>query len=480
MVNVKIDPTVARILNINIDKTGIPKDASIDKKTGDITLTLDASTLTEFGGLVDIVNQSNGLTIPPGAISLSGNSLIIRTELLKPALAGSSASNPHIIALRFANGQSILIKAYDGSVHIVSIATESPTILTAPTVSNITVDNFTVSGGILDKDGVSGIRYFVYTSNPATDKNAKILTTANASENGVTQITVGALDFTSVFVRASGLAKQGGKMVPVDSLVSEVKLLKPVTPDAPNCLGDDTTNTINCAAGTDTTKLEYSVDAGKTYAQFTKDLKFPGAQIVYIREKAAGYNPAGKITEIRFTVDPVKPSAPTCQMDDQKNILICGSEINPANLEVSVDGSPYQAFNANTVYPGSKTVLVRVKASGVNPPSDPTTFKFTNSAPVIEGSAVNVTMIAGTSKFIDAPKATDADGDTLIFSLSNAPQGVTISANGAILLPNTLTPGTYTFNRLVADGVNTPVAQSISVVVVAANVAPVIQGSVST
>lgn len=355
IINIKIDPTVAKILNINIDKTGIPKGASIDKTTGDISLALDTATVVDFGQLVDAVNQNNGMVVPTGAITLNGGSLVIRTGLLKSALAGSSEANPHTIVVRFKNGQSIVIKAFEGSVHIVEITTEYPTVLTTPTISDISVNSFTVAGGIVDKDGVSSIRYYVYSSNPATDKDAKILTSVNAAETGATQITVGSVDTASVFVRASGLAKQGGKLMPVDSPVSEVKLLKPVTPGVPNCLGDDTTNTINCAPGTDITKLEYSTDGGKTYVQFAKDLKFPGVQTVLVQEKAAGINPTGKTTELKFT-----NSAPVTSTDPIKIKIGSGSTTTiPAPSVTDADGDQLQYILSavgNTGIPAQITI----------------------------------------------------------------------------------------------------------------------------
>lgn len=61
--------------------------------------------------------------------------------------------------------------------------------------------------------------------------------------------------------------------------------------------------------------------------------------------------------------------------------------------------------------------------------------------------------------FSIAPYASDPDGDALTFARNGgtAPAGVTVSANGTVVVPTDTPPGTYTIVVETTDGVNPPV-----------------------
>jgi len=104
---------------------------------------------------------------------------------------------------------------------------------------------------------------------------------------------------------------------------------------------------------------------------------------------------------------------------------------------------------------GNKTVLVRVKAQGINPASPATTLNFTtnNTAPVANadsasvdaGSAVTIVVLAND---------TDVDNNTLSIGTFEQPASggsVTKSGNSFVFTSDG-TPGTYTFRYWVYDG----------------------------
>lgn len=84
----------------------------------------------------------------------------------------------------------------------------------------------------------------------------------------------------------------------------------PITPAAPNCSGDDTTNTINCG-GLVASTLETSTNGGSTWTTFNAATTYAGNQTVLIRVKASGINPAGEVQTLNFTTNPPVDPAPT-------------------------------------------------------------------------------------------------------------------------------------------------------------------------
>ncbi len=78
-------------------------------------------------------------------------------------------------------------------------------------------------------------------------------------------------------------------------------------------------------------------------------------------------------------VNPVTPTTPNCTRDDTANTVNCGS-LDPTTLEVSLNaGTTYLAFDPAATYAGDKTLLIRVKAQGINPASAPQTLNFTTN-----------------------------------------------------------------------------------------------------
>lgn len=98
----------------------------------------------------------------------------------------------------------------------------------------------------------------------------------------------------------------------------------------------------------------------------------------------AGKNPDGSPESVQtasqtivVSAAPVTPDAPSCTADDTANTISCGA-IDPTTLQMSVNGGSWQDFEA-TGHTGTQTVLVRVKAQGINPASAPTTLNFTEN-----------------------------------------------------------------------------------------------------
>ncbi|MDF2544567.1 MAG: hypothetical protein K0S47_4285, partial [Herbinix sp.] len=96
--------------------------------------------------------------------------------------------------------------------------------------------------------------------------------------------------------------------------------LEPTTPAAPNVSADDTNNII---LGADAT-MEYSSDNGASWTSYDpgNEPTFAGNRTVIVRVKASGNNPAGDVTTIGFTTNPVTPAAPNVSADDTYNTIL--------------------------------------------------------------------------------------------------------------------------------------------------------------
>lgn len=80
-----------------------------------------------------------------------------------------------------------------------------------------------------------------------------------------------------------------------------------------------------------------------------------------------------------------------------------------------------------------------------------------------------------------AAKATDADGDTITYSLTTAPTGASINAQTGVLSWSPTLAGNYSFSITAADGKGGSTTQAFGLTVKAANVAPIaVADSVST
>lgn len=106
---------------------------------------------------------------------------------------------------------------------------------------------------------------------------------------------------------------------------------------------------------------------------------------------------------MQFTANGTKPEAPALSVDDTQNSIILLNGASYSNLEFSLDGGKtFAALTAESRFVGNKTVLVRVKAMGKNPPSDSVTLRFTNSTPNLTEN-LSLTVTSGNSLTISAP-----------------------------------------------------------------------------
>jgi hypothetical protein len=188
-----------------------------------------------------------------------------------------------------------------------------------------------------------------------------------------------------VRVAAEGINPAGE----VTALTFTINPAIPVTPGAPSVTNDDTANTVTGMA----TGMEYSLD-GAGYVAYNaaifNAINFGGAHTLLVRVAAEGINPAGEVTTLTFTVNPVTPvtpGAPSVINDDTAN-TVTGMA---AGMEYNLDGAGYVAYNAaafNVIdFRGAHTLLVRVAAEGVNPAGQVTTLTFTAN-PVTPGPSV--------------------------------------------------------------------------------------------
>jgi len=162
-----------------------------------------------------------------------------------------------------------------------------------------------------------------------------------------------------------------------------------VAPAAPAVTANDVTNTVTGMA----TGMEYSLD-GAAYVAYNaatfNAISFAGVHTLLVRVAAAGGNPAGAITTLNFTTNPVTPAAPAVTANDLTN-TVTGMA---AGMEYSLDGVAYVAYNAATFnaisFAGVHTLLVRVAAAGINPAGAVTTLNFTANPVNLSGPTVTL------------------------------------------------------------------------------------------
>lgn len=229
----------------------------------------------------------------------------------------------------------------------------------------------------------------------------------------------------------------------VNGVASIVPLSIPVAPAVTN---DDVANTVTgMAAG-----LEYSLD-GAAYAAYDAvvfaALDFSGSHTLLVRVAAVGIVPAGSITTLTFTVNPVTPPAPAVTHDDV-NDTVTGMALG---MEYSLDGGAYVAYDAAVFaalnFGGSHTLLVRIAAEGVNPPSADTTLIFTASGNEAAAAAVaayeaapistlaEIAVAEGLKPAADAAVATVVDaGQRLAFENRIIARAAQITAAKSVLL----------------------------------------------
>src|SRR4029079_14595921 len=146
----------------------------------------------------------------------------------------------------------------------------------------------------------------------------------------------------------------------------------------------------------------------------------------------------------------------------------------------NISGATSSTLNLATAGNGDKGDLIRVivtvsdgSLSSAPLTSSPATVA--NSAPVFTTDLVNRTDTVGDVVSLDAD-ATDADTDTLTYSATNLPAGITI-ASGTGLIGGTLaagSQGTYNVSVNVTDGTLSAVADTFTWTVNTLNTAPVV------
>lgn len=146
-------------------------------------------------------------------------------------------------------------------------------------------------------------------------------------------------------------------------------------PAAPNVSADDVNNVI---VGI-TDKMEYSLN-GAAYTAYTaaNPPVLSGDNEVLVRWAATPVFPAGAAKTLVFKVNPVKPAKPAVTNDDLLN-TVAGMAIG---MEYKLDtAASYEAYDETTFnaldFSGDHTLLVRIAAVGINPPSDDVTLVFT-------------------------------------------------------------------------------------------------------
>jgi len=179
-------------------------------------------------------------------------------------------------------------------------------------------------------------------------------------------------------------------------------------PAAPAVTADDKNNLIT---GIDAT-MEYQIDTGAWTTYDAANLpNLAGDHTVLVRVKAKDEYPAGATTSLTFTTNPVTPGAPSVTADDDNNV-ITGID---ATMEYKIDAGEWTAYNAATPpnLAGSHTVLVRVKASGVNPAGATTSLTFTTN-PVAYTFGVYNSLVPGMKSIVVKFTGSENENDYIV------------------------------------------------------------------
>ncbi|MDO9012159.1 MAG: hypothetical protein Q7U78_10210 [Gallionella sp.] len=345
----KVDTTAAPLRLIDVNKAALPAGSSVNVATGVVTTPLGIA-VTGIAG----VTLNGAAFANTGQFAVSGNNLITDpTKIVQPAIG---VIDTYVITVNNLGGGSTLVTVLisHGSVKIDSITLANGAVTpAAPTVTADDTAN-TVAGMATGMEySLDGAAYVVY----------------NAA-------TFNAISFAGVHTLLVRVAAAG--INPASAVTTLSFTTNPVTPVAPLVTADDTANTVAGMA----TGMEYSLD-GAAYVAYNaaifNAISFAGAHTLLVRVAAAGINPAGTITTLSFTTNPVTPVAPTVTADDTAN-TVAGMA---SGMEYSLDGAAYVAYNAATFnaisFAGNHTLLVRVTAAGINPTSAATTLSFTTN-----------------------------------------------------------------------------------------------------
>jgi len=376
----KLDTTAAPVRLISVNKTALPAGASVNPATGAVTAPLGVA-ITGITGIT-----LNGAPFANSdQFALTGNNLVIDpNKITQPAVG---VIDTYVVTMDNSGGGSTLatVKVSHGSVKIDSITiasgdTTAPATTVAPAVSG-TTDTATTLTATLNEAGTG--YYLVQAAAAAAPSAATVIaanhsfvmaanTPASANITGLTAATA-----YKIYFVARDAANN------VQAAVQSVNVTTTAIP-APAVTADDTGNLIVLGAGAVAANLEVSLDGG-AYAAYSATAIYAGNHSVKVRVKAMNGNPAGADTTLSFTE--VTPAAPAVTADDTNNKIVLGTGAVAANLEVSIDGGAYAAYNAATAYAGNHSVKVRVKAMNGNPAGADTTLSFTEAAPA--GPAVS-------------------------------------------------------------------------------------------
>ncbi len=226
-----------------------------------------------------------------------------------------------------------------------------------------------------------------------------------------------------------------------------------MTPAAPAVTADDVLNTVTGMA----VGMEYNLD-GVGYVPYVaatfNAINFAGVHSLLVRVVGAGINPAGAVTTLNFTTNPVTPLTPIVAVNDTvattfntainginvlandtgAGIALTGILINPVGGVFSVAGgminfTPTPGFSgpASVTYEMGSGLNRALGTLTVNVGPDLLAPVSTTITGVVNGS-INTTAVT--------PTWTDAVGTTSTATLDGAPytKGTAISVNGAHVL----------------------------------------------
>lgn len=201
-----------------------------------------------------------------------------------------------------------------------------------------------------------------------------------------------------------------------------------------------------------------------------------------------------------FTVNPVIPGAPTIGTATAGNasatvafsapastggVAITGYTVtaSPGGATATGASSPVtiSGLTNGTAYTFTVTATNSAGTSSASAASNSVTPEVANTAPVISGSPATTVVQGAAYSFV--PTASDADAQTLTFSISNRPAWASFSTTTGALTGTPAAADVGTTSGIVisvSDGTASASLASFSITVQAANQAPVISGSPST
>ncbi|WP_042475472.1 putative Ig domain-containing protein [Bacillus ndiopicus] len=185
--------------------------------------------------------------------------------------------------------------------------------------------------------------------------------------------------------------------------------------------------------------------------------------------QAIGNKTVNEKSELTFTVKATDEDIPV-------NTLTYSLVDAPVGAKINATTGVFTWTPAEAQGPGSYTFIVRV-SDGALTDEESITVKVNevNNAPVLQ--AIGNKTVDERSELTFTAIATDIDGDSLTYSLVDAPAGASVNATTGVFtwIPTEAQgPGTYSFKVVVSDGVLSA-QENIAVTVNEVNSAPVLQ-----